>query len=772
MALRPEARARPGQESFPMAAPMGPAERCNQWFTPWRFALLLLLFVFAAYPDVLLGLNTFFYRDYGLFGYPLAHYHREAFWRGEIPFWNSLSNCGIPHLAQWNTMTLYPLSIIYLLFPMPWSLGFFCLGHLFLGGIGMYFLANRWTSNRFAAAIAGVAYAINGLMLHALMWPNNIAALGWMPLVILCIDHGVRFGGRQTVIAVLAATMQMLAGAPEIILFTWLLAGAFCAVTREAPWQARWRRFAVAALLTAMVASAQLLPFLDLMVHSQRDQKFGTDVWAMPSWGWANLLVPLFRCTASAVGVYSQDAQQWTSSYYAGIGILALAILGATRGRDRRVLVLVTAVLAGLVLALGSAGGLLTLLKKIIPGLGVVRFPIKFVVIPIFAMPLLAAMAVARWHSAADLAGAIQRRRWFGISGALFVLIGCVVMASWMHPATGEHAEVTARSGATRALFLIAAAVLLVLGNRWTGTAGLSLRLGFIALLGLDVLTHAPRQNPTVPTAALSDGIPRDDRFKTEGRVMVSARTQAFFDFAATSNTWEFCRGHRRALLPNWNLVEGIASAGGFYSLYTAPQSDLRALWASGTNVSRSLADVFGARWISSEANLFGWDERRASLAILTAGQGPIFADREQTLRALASSALDPASEVLLPRAAEGHVHATSVVGARVVSSRAGNGVLEAQIEADGPTFVTVGQTDYPGWTATVNGRPARIWRANHAFQALEVPAGTSRVRLAYRERTFAAGAGFSLAGLLICAGLWSWGRRHRAEESPPLLAA
>jgi hypothetical protein len=45
----------------------------------------------------------------------------------------------------------------------------------------MYFLARDWTGNPFAATLAGVAFAFNGLTLNCLMWPNNIDALGWMP---------------------------------------------------------------------------------------------------------------------------------------------------------------------------------------------------------------------------------------------------------------------------------------------------------------------------------------------------------------------------------------------------------------------------------------------------------------------------------------------------------------------------------------------------------------------------------------------------------------
>ena len=122
--------------------------------------MLLAVLICAAYPEVISGQGTFFHRDFSIFGYPLAYYHRQSFWQGEIPLWNPLNDCGLPFLAQWNTMTLYPLSLFYLLLPLSWSLGMFCLGHLFLGGMGMYFLAHRWTDNRFAAAAAGLAFSL------------------------------------------------------------------------------------------------------------------------------------------------------------------------------------------------------------------------------------------------------------------------------------------------------------------------------------------------------------------------------------------------------------------------------------------------------------------------------------------------------------------------------------------------------------------------------------------------------------------------------------
>src|ERR1700689_3742109 len=157
-------------------------------FSPWRFGLLLAPLVRAAFPHVILGLETFVARDYGFFVYPLAHFQRECFWRGELPFWNPYNQCGVPFLAQWNTMPLYPPSLIYLTLPLAWSLSFFCLLHLWLAGLGMFFLARKWTGNNFAAAFAGVAFAFNGFTLNLLIWPSHIATFAWMPWVVLTIE--------------------------------------------------------------------------------------------------------------------------------------------------------------------------------------------------------------------------------------------------------------------------------------------------------------------------------------------------------------------------------------------------------------------------------------------------------------------------------------------------------------------------------------------------------------------------------------------------------
>src|SRR6266516_2559069 len=432
------------------------------WLSPGRFALLLTAIIFAAYPDVVVGRGTFIFRDFGGFAYPLAFHHRASFWRCEIPFWNPLSDCGLPFLAQWNTLVLYPGSLVYLFLPLSWSLSLYCLFHQFVGGLGAYLLANRWTGNRLAAAVAGTAFAFNGLTLNSLMWTNNIAALGWMPWVVLTAGAAWRQGGRKIVAATLVGTLQMLTGAPEVIFTTWLLTTWLLLVDRQraaAEFGRQLVRFTLVVVLVGSASAAQLLPFLELLAHSQRDQSFSDASWAMPGWGWANLLVPQFYTFVLGHGVKFQYGQGWTSSYYLGIGTLALAMLAAWRAHKPRVWALASVSLLASVLALGDEGPLYGPFCRVFPSIAVVRFPIKFVLVLVFGAPFLAAWGISSLRTTNGPHWKSVRNRLVSLWMVLLFLIVALVWFAWAYPQLDPPYSdwpATLRSGASRAVFLSA----------------------------------------------------------------------------------------------------------------------------------------------------------------------------------------------------------------------------------------------------------------------------------------------------------------------------
>jgi hypothetical protein len=78
---------------------------------------------------------------------------------------------------------------------------------------------------------------------------------------------------------------------------------------------------------------------------------------------------------------------------------------------------------------------------------------------------------------------------------------------------------------------------------------------------------------------------------------------------------------------------------------------------------------------------------------------------------------------------------------------------------ATGGRFVLVEQF-FPGWHATVDGRPVPIERWHQAFQAIEVPPGSHRVSFEFRSGSLRLGAVISIVALAGLIALAAWKRK------------
>jgi hypothetical protein len=775
----------------------------DDWLTPGRFALVLLALIFAAFPQVLLGLETFVIRDYGFFGYPLAYYQRECFWRGELPLWNPYNSCGVPFLAQWNTMPLYPPVLIYLMLPLTWGLSCFSLLHLFWAGFGMYFLAHRWTGLRFAAAVAGVVFAFNGFTLNLLMWPSHIATLSWMPWVILCVELGWRQGGRKLILAGLVGTLQMLAGGPETILFTWIILTALWVgqlwqstfgghgkkpgvVTRDTLAQetvvggwpeeiharagmVMWR-FPLMVVLVATLAAAQLMPFLDLASHSQREEGFADARWSMPGWGWANYLVPMVFGSTWKQNMFFQYGQYWTSSYYLGVGGLLLAVLGAWTVRCWRVWLLAGASVLGLLLAGGDENPFSHWLRRAVPQLSLMTYPVKYLTVVTFSVPLLGAFALAHWQRAGAPERQAVRHRFMVLGGVLLLVLGGILVWAWRWRFPLDEFPTTLVNGMGRALFLVLAAGLLV-GVFRTSRARLrrTLPLLFLLVCWLDVWTHEPPQNPSVPGWIFTPGLARKDLAMNpqpelgHSRAMVAPAAESKFLQLAMPDPKDNFLVKRLGYFADCNLLDGVPKVNGFFSLYPRECGELNSvIYVSTNGYSEALADFMGVSQLTATNEYVKWQSRDTFMPFATAGQRPVFLDDTNALWSLFKPRFDPRKFVILPPETKSAVSVQAETQAKIISQSVGTERIDLQVEAVQPALVVVAQTYYHRWRVYVDGRPQPLLRANYAFQAVEVPGGTHEVRLRYEDHAFRAGSLVSAVALLLGLGAWWWCKPRR----------
>jgi Bacterial membrane protein YfhO len=102
---------------------------------------------------------------------------------------------------------------------------------------------------------------------------------------------------------------------------------------------------------------------------------------------------------------------------------------------------------------------------------------------------------------------------------------------------------------------------------------------------------------------------------------------------------------------------------------------------------------------------------------------------------------------------------------------------VELRAHLDRPGLVILADVFYPGWTLTIDGRPAPILRANRLMRGAAVGAGTHRLVYSYRPVSFRLGVLVSLGGLAAAAALGLRSRRDSRRKpeggaAPPDLVA
>ena len=71
--------------------------------------------------------------------------------------------------------------------------------------------------------------------------------------------------------------------------------------------------------------------------------------------------------------------------------------------------------------------------------------------------------------------------------------------------------------------------------------------------------------------------------------------------------------------------------------------------------------------------------------------------------------------------------------------------------------LLVIADTYYPGWRATVDGRPAKIIEVNGAQRGVVIDAGIHKVEMSYRPTSVIAGAILTALGWLLTLAVFVW---------------
>lgn len=621
---------------------------------------------------------------------------------GTVPWWNPYTGVGLPLAGEYQPGSFDPLIFLLLLPRGPVLLQ---LALQILSGWGTYAFLRAFGLQRPAATVGGILFAFNGTLAWFAHGPAQ--PVPFLPWTLWAIERNYRrmAAGAPPAWRALAAAlaMSLLAAFPETAFIDGLLAMAWTGLrTFQLPRDARAAFTGAAALGAAIavcIALPQLVAFFMYLPQSQAGAHFGG--FADSALGPSAILPTLFA--PYVFGSIFGYAAQWTDLYglWGGIGgfasltLVLAAVYGFLTGRRAAHVLL----LAWIVLALGKTFHLQPFLWMWNHVPGVTSAAFARYAPPSWELALVVLAACGLDQLLRD--GIAQRRA--------LIVTAAIGVAGWI-AATAYIAELWPHLGVRTGLRNSALVSALWAGLSATACLHAIARFGrsrslryVAAVLVVDAALMVAYPTLSSPRAGEPD----------MAGIQFLQRNLGLQRFFTTG-----------PIQPNYGAYFGIASVNHNY----LPVSERWTRWL-GTHLDRFSGDgvVFDGLRSTAAAqvleNLAGY--RAAGVKyVVTASADSALDAPDAHARDLREVYRDDAMRIFEVPSPAPYFEALDARCAIEATDR-----TRAAIVCEQPSRVVRRELFFPGWEASVNGRPSPIGVHDELFQVVAVPVGRSEVR-------------------------------------------
>lgn len=694
--------------------------------------------------------------DQLLYFAPWRHFMRQEFLAGHFPLWNPYLLAGVPFAACVQAAPFYPLNAGLLWLPaVPFSLVSAFL-KIFCAGVFTGLHARRLGASERGAVLSAVVFSLGGFMVAWLGHPHAntaclLPALFWSlgRLWDLCSIRNAAPLGLFTGLA-------LLGGHPPTMLHVFGAAAAYAAfLAVRAPRSDRMRFLGLAlaaVVLGACLAAPALLPYLEYhglsstAGASQSLSRWGT---RLSPWLLLHLLMPLAsgspaRGAEVLAGLFGLGPESNFIERAAWTGLIPLAFAALAvvrRRREGEILFHAGLALFGLMAALGAPP--LPWLWRILPGFSQAN-PTRLILVWSFGVAVLAGLGLEL--EAADLPPG--ERRFLRWAMGLPAVAAGVAYWTLVWRSLGELRS---------AEFVLAVSVMAL----------------FLAECVATQWVHGPRRRAWAPwLAGLFCLLPALD-------VNPSAPASTFFPEAAALAAMKDAAGEGRvfalgrALEPNLGMPPRLRDARG--RDFTAPRRYERLVSGRAgdfdfysdaaempANPALLAVGVVGATERTVSAVPPSWKKIHEGGMLVFSAPAParraLFVpaaragSEEEALAAVRAPGFDP-SRLAWFDDGDAPSFPPAKGGARIAEDGANS--VSVDVDSDGPGWLVLLDGWFPGWEATVDGKPARLRRADYAFRAVEVSGGKSVVRFDYRPSSLGLGLILALLAALALGAAW-----------------
>lgn len=680
--------------------------------------------------------------------------------QGILPLWNPYCGTGVPLIGDIQASVLAPVHWLLAVFPSARTYNLILVGEIALSCLGVYWLARLLTLHRPGAVFAAFAYGFSPFILCYLELLSGTSHALLPILLASFVFLARRPGFWPLLLAVLTTSTYVLSGHPESSLYGVVASVVLYLMIRatvahpQSYWLSSVRDIGLVGLFSFCLCAPVLLPFAELIACGDTYKSgVGQSAFAPLTGMLLNLLTPLNAGTSPHLGALV-------------VPLLSLAFLG-----PRRKLVLTGGIALGTLVALAFIAQLwpfswLLLLRPFC-------YLVTIYLIPVFLLGtvILSGMGLDNLSQALKT-GAKLPLCMALITGALFLSWLVVAALHWSgidlsfcnFDITQPSSSISLPSVMVNGILqLIALAGLFLLA--FFRAAPLRKENMVVSLVWFVVLLNLASLLANVRSA-----IPLQPRFNFPRAEIIDYLSK---------NPGRVLSVNEHVLKPNANCVYGIASFRVHNPILPAHFCDVARLCGANIDEFRNQSyskgvsafiDLASVRYVlsqyvpldsrykrvyQSKEAIGVYENTQAQSQAYLSEKFQLAADEQQALELLKSAnPLDKPLVVVADAALQAELakmnEDKSLLKAEVQCSRPSPNEVVLHSESNRAALLVLTDTFYPGWSATIDGAPVAIGRANLLFRAVPVSAGKHLVRFNYLPPCFLTGMALAGAALLL----------------------
>lgn len=752
---------------------------------------------------------------------------KNALSQGTVPLWNPYIYSGAPFMASFDTSVWYPFSLVASLLPAVEGWNFLVIIQPIVSVIFMYLFLKSIKFRPSIAAYGALAYGFCGWMVvywqEILVLEHSFL---WLPLALYASNRlWVRKGDVMGfLLLVMGLAFSVLGGFFQMSVYVYAVVIVwnifrFISLLRKKSARRSAYIIVLAILCSVLIVCIQLIPSIQAYILSPRGTGDGSFVFRDDLLSWSHLITlfaPDYWGNPATYNYFGRGGFYFEKIIFIGIIPLLFTVYGMLHAKQK---IAVFWTVLGLVsFSMGFALPTSWLPYYLnIPILSS-SYPTRIFAVSAFSFIILSCYGLEMFLRDPERKKAVMILAGFSV---ILVASWAVVISAWcIHSGTplcigqtyltwgrigtmlsitkdaGFYATVSLRNLIVPSLFLASGWILLIL-------PGISRKLVLVSVYGLTIISSIYFATkyvyfgerrfvyPDLPVITELTDLAGYNRVWGYGRAFIEKNLPQYFHWFSTDGYGNLSSGRYAQLLST--ITNGGKLGGPIRrsdtDLYETSEWDpfgsvnpyrLRMMSLFGikyvleaktgelkdriTTDIRFPREQFKLVWENESWRI--WEYADALPRAMFATRYVVHNDPQQLVDTLYDPSVDLADTVILERNPVlpllTKVDTSVSTGSAQITSYGMNSVsISTTSSSDG--FVVLSDTYYPGWIATVDGKPAEIYRADFTIRAVPVPKGTHTVIFTYKPVTFLTGSVLTLMGVLLIVSV-SYGIAKKTE--------